>query len=510
MQKIIYNTFWWWISNDEILWVKGSNKYLYWSKLNPYYVQVNKWYTKTKLNDWTEWPIIASLYLDPDKFLELTTDWHVYNKDNNWSNDVVKVDTPALNMGMLQTWSNRIWYILSWDWIYTWDVKDTDTLWVENNTKNNYTIEWWVNIPLYNYLYIWNWNKITRVDFTVPTELIFDDFYIVEKDYIIKWITRIWENFFVYATNWYNTKQYLWNWQDKECSQNITWDNRVVNNVAHYVNIDFIITKDRSLNLVNWYNLKKMFDWKNFDFNTNYINSFKINWDSLLIWADEWVYTYWEILPWTWQILNKPFKTYWTTTNIDTKIWDVIYFQWTVDWESWNFKFVYDDTKLLDSAFIELKPYIWNFWEQKNIMKYTLWFEMWDYILSYFKDEYYVNIYSNWNVDVGDVYSYNNVDYTIIAKNDNIINCKTSEIVSTKQTWAFTKKSWWWDDTINVNEMILWYKLKDKITNTNNKFTNQVSETVNKISMAVELVWKNTKLYNAFIYFQNIDEQANQ
>ena len=664
MQKISFKQWNWWISNDEILWLKWSHKMMEWVDIlnNSQYVKLAKWYNYVELqNTRYVWDIMWSLYGTFTKYLEISRDWYITNFFNKWNYFVLDLEYSLWNIWLFTKWWLKYWFIISNNWAHIWDYKDSsNTLWVINDSNNwintdrafnndwNWTIwawwevnwqwvhtpwntdslsrtiwtvnwttyrfeiswyasawsveikTWWVshwffnawdqkiileftaqadneklefdpsddfdwyidnnfiqekliklhthsfnyeNAPYviyWNYIYVWNDSKITRIDLTIPSNPIFTDYEIINWAYKVKWLTRIWDQFFIYASNGSNSKQYLWDWENQEAQRVITWVDKPIQNVANFGNLDYVITGTehrQTLSVVNWYNLEPLINtkeyinnWDRIYFNVSYTNSIETIVNKLLLAGNDWIYSYWNVIPWFNKCLNKEYIWInWTITNMffDTSLWYnlYVYFKWNYNWTYWNYKVKYylpewDDNEqyIIDrywtTGWIELKPYLWNEYSNiKTLNKYVVWYNLEPdtYLLSYIKDKNYVNIYHTTDdtFSVWDVYSCNWVNYTIKSVNWHILNCETSEEITRPVADEFTKVSWNWPDTFNNVKMRLWYKLLNKIDKWN-KYTWYITKKVEIIDFAVELITTNEKyspkLYNFDIYFDEINQ----
>ena len=517
---------------------------------------------------WTvNWEWAHTSWTDTLSRTSTSVSWTKYRFELSWNTNAGSCDV-------------KLWWVVVWTFDKTNNEKlifertatwDNDKLefvptddfdwWIDNNyiqkelfSEYSHTLQWDKSpyLVYWNYIYVWNWNKITRIDLTVPTVPVFTDFSIINWDYTIKWMSRIWDQFFIYASNGSNSKQYLWNWVDKEAQRVITWVDKPIQNVANFGNVDYVITGTehrQTLSVVSWYRLQPLINtreyvnsWDRIYFNTTYTNSVETIVNKLLIAWNDWVYSYWTVMPtwysYSWQmqafsdVLNKEYIWInWTITNMffDTTLWYnlYVYFKWNYNWVYWNYKVQYYLPEWDNNAqyiwewygttwWIETKPYFGAEYSNiKNLNKYVVWYklETSTYLLTYIKDKSYVNIYTtdNRQFNVWDVYSCNWVNYTIKSINNHILNCETSSEIKRPVVYEFTKVSWTWPATFKNVKMRLWYRLLNKIDDTTkNKYTWYITEATNKIEFAIELVTTNSKnsprLYNFDIYFDEINQ----
>lgn len=348
-------------------------------------------------------------------------------------------------------------------------------------------------IIINNFIYVWNGNKVVEIDSTTST-WVFTNVLTIDLDFSIKWISKIWDQVYIYASNWNSTRQYIWNWVDTTVNNVITWSDKNCVNIANWANQDYIITKSNSSNkswlyLINWYSLSKIFEnTQNIDttkeriyFNADYTNSIETIGNKLLIpWID-WVYTYWQHSPWFAPWLVKEYLNQaWQVTA--TYYSEITEFQlktatiWTHNWLTWvwetsnNFFNLSYPNNPNYSGFVVLEPLFWDkFSNIKNFEKISTWFTLdtWCKILYYRKKEtdlLYATIALNYNIlpIIWAVYTFNSNTFIITSVTDLWDYC----ILHTTYTWTwsllnkgtFTKSSWTWDTSFHSNKIRYWYK----------------------------------------------------
>lgn len=402
-----------------------------------------------------------------------------------------------------------------------------------------------------NIIYVWNGTKVTTIDMTTWTPDI-QDVITIDNDFTIVWITRISDQFYIYATNGSNSRQYMWNWIDGSADRIITWVDKPIMNVANFANVDYAIvwtTRRQWLYLVNWYQLQPIIvtdDYISNDdriyFNSNSINNIETIWNKLLISWDKWIYAYWNRTPWINPALIKQFlHNWWWITNIfyseslENSVY--AYFYWTLSdtnetsttgnyriqiyFPEWNGQEEFTVLNKCITWWIESHPLIWeNYSNIKNTEKITIWAELmsWTQINIYQKDTYFANIYTrsptNYTWAVWDTYTYSWRTFTIL----NIINPWTTNwyllhcsYIGTELdwyvSWSFTRATWTWPTTIYSERVRYWYKLLFQATDTSKlRHTYNYPSQWNKTQYAIELISNsehNTpKLYDFNLYFE--------
>ncbi len=400
-----------------------------------------------------------------------------------------------------------------------------------------------------NYILIWNWNIISSVNMTSWTPII-TDVLTVAKDYTIVWITRIADQIFVYATNWTNGRQYIWDWITTAPTREITWVDKPIQNVANFANIDYVVvwtTTRQQICIVNWYQLQPLVvtdDYINTDariyFNANYTNSVETIWNRLLIWWNWWVFWLWNKTPWLPTALVKEFiYNDGSVTNMfySESLWHslFVYFYSTINWVAWNYRVqIYfpewsSNEKFLElnnrwSWWIETQPIYWDTYSNiKNLNKYTIWLELdtWTYINTYIKEistENYANLYFTWDgtgINVWDTYTYSSRTFTVISKIQSstdacFLHCSYSWAKLTlKQYWTFTRATWTWLSTFYADRVRYWYEMIYSHSDTTKlRETINTTRTFHKTNFAIELLTTNElyspKIYDFNVYFNEV------
>jgi len=134
-----------------------------------------------------------------------------------------------------------------------------------------------------NIIYIGNGNVITQIDTTSST-WVASTVLTIDKWFVIRGLTKIGDQIFVYATDWAITKQYLWDGASTAADRVITWYDKPLQRVISWNNIDYLVVKNSSrssLWLVNGYQPQLLFQSDyitnssedKFSFDCDYVNS---------------------------------------------------------------------------------------------------------------------------------------------------------------------------------------------------------------------------------------------
>jgi len=391
-------------------------------------------------------------------------------------------------------------------------------------------------IIMSNLLLIWNWNKITEVDTTLSTWVL-TDVLTIDLDYIIKGITRIGDQFFIYASNWSTTRQYLWDWISTAITWVITWVDKNCVNVANWANQDYIITSSSSSNrtwlwLVNWYQLQNIFiNTENTNssneriyFESNYINAIETIWNRLLIPWIKWLYTYWQYTPWFPYALVKEYIHLWWVVSAmsynESNSNRIVYsYTWTINGVSWVYEDVIQITQWYNlrtdmSWFIVFPPISWECISNiKSLEKITIWWKIvsWTKINVYTRNDdrtiKYANVpYADTTLPtVWAIYTFDWNTYTVYAVTDMtwycILHC-TYTWTWTWTVWTFTKTSWTWDSSFYCEKVRYWYKLVWSATNINKRRhsmnAQECAEQYYELYPAIELLTSSTSLSPEF------------
>ena len=625
MKRLVFNKWYWWISNDPNIWGAGSVFNAEWVEVreNSKKVRLSKWTYSNKYlssNDTVVW----YNYFDGAKYLRLHRSWKISNFFRNdvdnwnyvtdlaWSAyNIWDLTTPVWRYGFVISswnlyqwvyntnfslwiyadstswlwtnmdfssgtwwtiWTNwsiswwlathtswstsvlsqtlsptnwqayrievRTFWAITWScvvkmwWATIWSINTTNQtlVWFRTATSTSETLEfvptsdftWWIDsvllqeyymgsysknfnekapfIVINNFIYIGNGSKITEVD-TTTSNWIITDVLKIDLDYTIKWITKIWDQVFIYASNWNSTRQYLRDWVSEAVNVSITWVDKNCVNVANWANQDYIVTSSSWTNrtwlwLVNWYQLQDIFtNTENTNpsnerifFQSNYTNAIETIGKRLLIPWNEWVYTYWWFTPWLPTSLVKEYIYLWWEISAmsynESNSNRIVYsYTWTINWITWIYEDLVQITGWYNSrtdmsGFIELPPHTWECMSNiKDLEKLTIWAKIisWTQINVYSKNEdrtiKYANIPYQYTTipTIWATYTFDWNTYTVYAVTNLgsycILHC-TYTWTGTWVWWTFTKTNWTWDTTFYCERVRYGYKLLWQLTDT--------------------------------------------
>lgn len=398
-----------------------------------------------------------------------------------------------------------------------------------------------------NFIYVGNGSVITEIDTTWATWVI-TDVLTIDLGYTIKGITKIWDQVFIYATDWTWTRQYLWDWVNTTTSRTITWVDKPVLNVANFANIDYILTwwsNRQTLSVVNWYRLDPIYqtpEWIDSDsrmfFKSDYTNAIETIWNKLLIpWVD-WVYSYGKRTPWLPNALVKEFLVQaWAVTSMffseDIAYSLFTYVYGSINWTTWTYRQLYNLAEwgneqywvLNDqhTGWVEIQSIFWQTYSNvKNFEKIETWISLEaDTQVNVYKkvDENYANIYITWSgytFAEWDTYTKSWVTYTIVtvteqdSKSGYILHCTYDwDLQTLKTSWTFTRTAWSGPATAYSNLVRFWYKLLQQITDATDTTINEGFD-FNKTSFVAELISFNSdytpRLFDINLYYNDNDD----
>ena len=445
--------------------------------------------------------------------------------------------------------------------IFNWQIQSILIQESSITEYSNYT-SWWELffnsfcpfIVIQNQLYIGNGSKIILVNTSLANWDISNAIQI-DYDFIIKWLTQIGDQVFIYATDWQNSKQYLWNWASEYVTTSITWKDKNINNVANFWNKDLVITKSLKSNKttirqVNWYGHSKLFtnsennniSKERIFFSSDFTNAIETIEDKLLIPSNNGIYTYWEHTSWLWHWLTKEYRFYgwniwevwgqWiiTAMSYNEGNWSRLFYSlyWiNEEWEEWIYEFVvqiknwYISNENITSYlwFLETHNLYWEaFSNIKIFQKIIIWakLETNTFINVYIKNEFstikYVNIYckNNWVFNKWSIYkSWDNtfIIYEITKVWNECILHATYNWDDNYLGWNFIKQNWEGEDSFFSKNIKYWFKYIWKIISTTDlRHIILNSESFNQISLWLELISTNLNntpyLYNYILYYE--------
>jgi hypothetical protein len=407
-----------------------------------------------------------------------------------------------------------------------------------------------------NTFYVWNWNKLVKVDTSISNWVI-SDALSIDLDYIIKWITRIWDQIFIYASNWNSWKQYLWDWASTTPQRQLTWVDKPIQNVANFANTDYVITWwgyawKTQFWRVDGYQLTLLYqnDVNNNPYNERIYfypsktNAIETIWTKLLIPWLWWIYTYWQFSPWMPYSLVKEYTNNWVKWwNTSSDYWNItaLYFsewsdsslwmawQWNVWWVDWVYmrrQYVFwNYFSTTEPWYLQTNPLFWDcLSNKKNTQRFTLWvkWKTW---------KNWINIYSKvndtkWFAEIiipkwtwlipteWSVYSIYGVNYTItnvLDAGEIVILQTTCPATATAAWWLMTKVSWTWENTYYTDKIRYDYKYITTISDfSSRRFIYNYPENFNEISFAFELITSDSNytpaIYDFNLYYDETDD----
>lgn len=338
-------------------------------------------------------------------------------------------------------------------------------------------------------LYIWSWNKIDILNLTyydVETKSIID------RTYTIVDITQQAGNLIIWATDWFNSKQYYWNWVDATASEVIEWDWLSIKWVASTETVSYVLTLDNGIYrvyAVNWYqrsllsisqptlstnSLLRTAYKKDKKFVMNRVdspNSMDVIWDSLYIPWCMWLYKYGSEVPWMNKIWNRIYVNKMDLTHIVLWNWAWwVYMAYTRN--GWNDLMHFSSTQYGYSGYLVTNPIYWDkIWTRKSIEKLKIWYRNGASsasnvavnikIYAIVDDDYFWRFNVTWVTNRPEIWDIYRVASQTNAKIIDIKKTSNSEWVITLATierrsqsvagQRITKISWSWDTYIDSN-----------------------------------------------------------
>ncbi len=398
-------------------------------------------------------------------------------------------------------------------------------------------------ITLSNIIYIWNGNKITWIDTTwwvwsITTALTID------LDYTIKGITRIWDQFFVYATNWQTSRQYLWNWISNTTNLVITWIDKNIVNVANFQNQDYVVTKSTYSNktwlwVVQWYQLQLLYtneennnpDNERIFFNSWYTNAIETLWNRLAIPWNYWIMTYWQHTPWLPYSLVKEYPhLIWDITAMSYNEWNngrlTFSWYWTFEWTSWVWEILIQPSQWYASRsdlswFLEYSISWTSVSNIKTLNKIiigkktptntriNIYTKNTDRATKYANIMYnYTTIPTIWAIYTSWATTFTIYDVTDVW-NTCILHCTYTW--SNISWWTLTKTSWTWDNTFYTDRVRYDYKLIWTTNSDKRKYACVKSEEFAEIDIWIELLTSSSsvtpELNNIYIYYDEKEDE---
>lgn len=545
MPLYVWNSSYGWLSNDKYVWAA-------WTFENGYNVDVSdsRWVKLARHNESVN-TLFTNLQWKPMWLIEWSSRTNRIIASKNW---ILKTFTSSedfnktiYNISKITDRLNNYWLIFSSSGeIYKWTIDENSLdLWVWTNWVN-ITLEttlpldtnWWSNyfdekslvFQKGNTIYVTAWNgwlhnihELTLVNWS----LVYEQFVTINLGYDIRYMTNIWNQIIIYASDWTNGKQYFWNWVSDTFDRVIDWYDKPILWWVTLNNIDYVIVgtwKRREMYVVSGYQPQKMY-WtdinvqnrtkEKFFFDTEQWSAdiFETIWETIIIPGEDCFYKYWDNkigLPknivrnelfWLVNFIyyndaNWSYLTFWTQTSNYT--WNFEYLLTEIFlWQPTPNSTIYPTERVWT---LEWLKYIWDsFSQEKSAVKVRVWYKLPKTdtqntslnIYARTGDKYYANFYTyeyNWGSyttapSVWDIYSFDWVNwevYDITIKKDNswtankalwlIIHCKTTAEYEWDKEWVFrwtlTKVSWAGQASFLFSRSDFGYKLLKKITDT--------------------------------------------
>lgn len=343
-------------------------------------------------------------------------------------------------------------------------------------------------------LYIWSWSKIDILNLTyydVETKSIIDDTYKIVN------ITQQAWNLIIWATDWFNSKQYYWNWVDATASEVIERPWLTIKWVASSETVSYVTTLDNwvyRVFAVNWYqrsllsisqatksdyNLTRKVYNKDKKFTMNHIdwpNSMGVVEDSLYVAGCKWLYKYWTEVPWLAKNWNRVYLN-----GSGYELYNVVIWSWKkgiyIAWhrsDSWHINNItyFDNNYYCYNWYVVTNPIYWDkIWTRKSIEKLKIWYkngaavssnsEVNIKIYAIVDDDYFWRYKVTWvtnRPEIWDIYRVSSqtnakiIDIEKTGNSDWVITLATVERKSQGiSERRLTRITWNWDSSIDSN-----------------------------------------------------------
>ena len=489
-------------SSAEVLWETDMSVATWWT-IGTWWTITDNWAEHTTGNTWTlEYDISAEWYTTSD-YLRCAV------KITNRTTGTLKVS--------VWNWDEPFNSHTAWWYVGTLRGKSTTTTLTLTPSSNfDWTIEY-VNLHLYDnpiqtvsiywgtlsdrhpalcrewelYIGCKNFVNIINLDDKWQTykELIDENFEIVAMN------QQAW-NIIIRATDWFDSRQYYWNWVDAVATEVIEWKWLIIQSATWTETISYVLTTSWAISgSVDGYEYRlyavsgyqrnliatKLYQfWSDYYLDAEHYNSNKrfdfndvqddhwmtIFLDSLFIPGCDWVYKYGYDIPWVASAWTRPVKYDVWAKHIS--LWQSGHY-FGVAFRSWSSNYIWAvDNRLYTSKWFIVSESI--YWDKlstrKAIEKIKIWYKNVASTVGNIKvyaivdDTYFwrfrPTVTPTTRPSVWDVYS---VAYNTTAK---VIDVDTTNwvitFVTVSDTWSrlnlantsLTKVSWAWDDTITV------------------------------------------------------------
>jgi hypothetical protein len=455
------------ISWDKYAWPAGwvynaVNVNVSWSK----WVILSSDYWLTNLTDiftTSEWKPIAVIdsYSSVNRLIA-TRNWRLRSFIGT-NYDISAKLSQVSNMWIIDRPNSKIWFIYWWGKIYRWTLSNNLDLWIWTAWAN--IVDSTIVLPLDtnggsssfyekspflvrgNFLYVVWWNghshNIFTIDVSIDPWAVLSSYLTIDRWYDIVYMSNIWDQIIIYASNGSIWKQYFWDGQSETYDYSIDWYDRPILAWASINNIDYVVTwttTKRELYQVQWYNAIKISqseltsntEFENFYFDptSGWANIIETISDTLILPAQWHIYKYWNNKIGLQKHFTKH-KTYWNICALyynDSLSTNLLVFTQSTSF-SWSFQYLLfsnnirnqnDNTAVFPIYAvwtIEWLKFDWGAYAiKKEWVKCKIWYKLenrpgisgrvwwWINVYARVNDEYkYVNFY---------VYQYNNANYT--------------------------------------------------------------------------------------------------
>ena len=485
-----------------------------------------------KVSGSTKW------YVTP--YIKNNDSWHTETGKNGWHTFTIKWSTTATTIKITPS-STFDWIIEVVD-VHKYDLTNVEvqkaqlSYWTRSE-KHPAVIWWWD-------LYVWCGNYVNIVNLsdwgTITKNIVDSRFEIIA-------ITQQAGSLILWATDWYDSKQYYWNWVDSVASEIIEWKGLVIKWVVWTETLSYVLTTawktedtidtyEYRLYAVSGYQrsllANKSFFWHWVDYDSKYYHKEKkfefndvktsecmaIFLDSLFIpWCD-WIYKYWSDIPWVKSTFTRPIKySVWATNIILWQNWNTFYFSQTVGWV--NYISEVNPRRYLSKWYIVSNSIYWDkLSTRKSLEKFKIWYknlaseDWWINIYAIVNDDYFWRFEVSWVTNRPEIWDIYTVAHQVKAEVINID--KTNKIITFRtienKGWydweansSLSKVIWDWDSSITV----VWFDnmcLVKEIKSTEQEFGSDLifgKDFVNtyipywyKIQLVIELYSIDTKL----------------
>ena len=408
-----------------------------------------------------------------------------------------------------------------------------------------------VTLSVPNFLYIGNGQTLTKVDTSLANWSTTDPVKIAQG-YTIKGLSKVWDQIYIYASNWVNGKQYIWDWSSATPSREIDWYDKPIQRVINYNNVDYIIVKTAlrsSLYLVNGYQPELIFQSLNiqtaskdrFAFDSTTTNASETIGSRILIPVSGGVFSYGNISPWyplAW--LKEYTVNGWSPTTLyyaeSNAYYLYIFYTSSKTGSSKNYickmfqreEASGNDYSVVDPGFIQTQPFIGTGYSQR---KSSVWYK----IGAYIPTNCYINVYTrcddefgyaNFYIDadynwittmpaVGDTYTSGGNTYTISSITTTlsvpkwaILHCTYTGTSAVSYNGTLTRATGSWDSTITYFRSNEFKKIKSLTNNSKGWQYFKYNESYNKIDWVIELWTKDPTKTPELYDFQSIFDET--